>query len=106
MLQQQELYQSMTDGEMIGPWVDIKPIWVDIRPLSAYERIQAQQAMMIATHRIWMRAVRDLKDFGATLSNPSRCFRFVYGTKVYKIQAPIDQGDFWEFVTVEEQLQT
>ena len=100
---QEQLLKSDGMGGNSQHWDDIAPLWVDIKPMSAHEIIQASLAGTVVDTRIMMRDPGDLTLKIAADGKITRKLRLVYGTHIYKISGIIDRGDTVEVICEEMQ---
>jgi len=84
--------RRVSDGQggFTESWVDGDTVWASIEPKRAYERFQAMQTAVPASHEIIMRFRRDVT---------SAC-RLKYGTRVFEVKEAINQSEQSRFLSI------
>lgn len=75
-------------GQPLTTWVDVKPLWVEIRPLSVRELQAAQQVASEVSHEITLRWHPALSDPKAVAA-----MRGVFGGRIFNIAGSCDPDE-------------
>ena len=88
-------------GWTVGTYSDVKDVWTKITPLSAYERMRAEQLQSHITHKVLLRWQNEL---GSGSEELAHGYRILYGSRVFVIHGVIkvDEEEWYYNLQCEE----
>jgi SPP1 family predicted phage head-tail adaptor len=65
----------------------VREVWAKVKPVSSHERLLAEQAKQIITHKIYISWSDDWKEFGANNDELTKTLLLEYNGREFRIQS-------------------